>query len=67
MEKQKKILRYRVHAVVHNSQWDNGCGMRYVIQKKNLFGWWRISNEMKSEQEANDMCDELNEYNSEKA
>jgi hypothetical protein len=62
---EEKNKKYRIHAKVHNSDYNRDCELRYVIQKRGIFFWWNISNELDTEKEAKEMCDKLNGYNCE--
>jgi hypothetical protein len=60
---EKRHLKYRVHAKVRDT-W-NSSELRYVVQKKGVFFWWTITEELEGEKTAKDMCDKLNGYNCE--
>jgi hypothetical protein len=59
----EKKLKYRVHAVP-SERHEVHPEVRYVIQKKSVFGMWlTISDEMVNERYANEVCNTYNKYN----
>ena len=55
----EKILKYRVKVVVDNDAYPSP-ETKYVIQFRNLFGWWDYSKEVTNKDWAYRTCEELN-------
>ena len=53
--------KYRVKPIIYGTKL-TGIRINYIVQIKNIFGWWQISETIDNKENAIEICDTLNEF-----